>query len=85
MQADDLNRPLFSENVDDVPGQSYDLARNFVEESRIQIDENNTSPSACGFINKKRVHSTKSHISQGTELHYIVNACYVLNFCGKTK
>ncbi|XP_020101834.1 protein phosphatase 2C 70 isoform X2 [Ananas comosus] len=83
--ADDLNRPLFSENVDDVPGQSYDLARNFVEESRIQIDENNTSPSARGFINKKRVHSTKSHISQDSLVLDVTNdpsedprVCYTL-------
>ncbi|XP_072968888.1 protein phosphatase 2C 70 [Typha angustifolia] len=68
--TNDLNRPLFSENLDDSSGRSYDFARNVVEEARIQIDENRTlpPPRTHVFANKKRIHPTESRISQGDSL-----------------
>ncbi|KAJ6806417.1 protein phosphatase 2C 70 [Iris pallida] len=64
---DDIERPLFSESLDGPSGQNYDLARNFVDESRIEIDGTISSPRTHGYGSKKRVQAAL-HFSQGDSL-----------------
>ncbi|XP_010931948.1 protein phosphatase 2C 70 [Elaeis guineensis] len=68
VKPDDLDRPLFAENLDQPSEQSYDLVRSYGQESLIQIDGNTSSPRAHGRVSKKRVQPTDSYGSQGDSL-----------------
>jgi len=71
LQTDDIERPLFSETLVNVSGQSYDLARDSVEESSVQIDGNITSPTSYGIGSNKRI-QTDCHVNQGVlSFHFI--------------
>ncbi|KAG0470166.1 hypothetical protein HPP92_016866 [Vanilla planifolia] len=78
-KADDIERPLFAENLIDAPEQNHDLTRNSVEESSIEVDGSIYSPRTLavfgdvnfprkhGLLNKKRI-STNVKISAGDSL-----------------
>ncbi|WOL08846.1 protein phosphatase 2C 70 isoform X1 [Canna indica] len=67
-KADNLERPLLFENVHNNPSESYDMLGNFLEASRIQIDENTSSPKVQLLVSQKQVQSTDSCASQGDSL-----------------
>ncbi|KAJ6853092.1 protein phosphatase 2C 70 [Iris pallida] len=63
---DDIERPLFSESLDGPSDHNYDLTRN-IDESRIEIDGNISSPRTHGYASKERVQADL-HFSQGDSL-----------------
>ncbi|XP_020600075.1 protein phosphatase 2C 70 [Phalaenopsis equestris] len=57
IKVDDIEQPLITENSADTPDQGF--TRNFVDESNIQIEGNNSSPKAVGSIGN--VNSPRKH------------------------
>ncbi|CAD5187729.1 unnamed protein product [Musa acuminata subsp. malaccensis] len=68
VKADNLVRPLLSDNVDGNSGQSYDMPEIFLEASRIQINENTTWSKKQGLVSKEQVQSTDFCASQSDSL-----------------
>ncbi|OVA06677.1 Forkhead-associated (FHA) domain [Macleaya cordata] len=69
IKVGDLERPLVSEDLDQVANQSSDLARDFVlDGSRLQVEGYFNSPRAHGFVCKQRLPSADAHVTQGASL-----------------
>ncbi|KAL0919792.1 hypothetical protein M5K25_011910 [Dendrobium thyrsiflorum] len=82
VKVDDIEQPLFAENSVDTSEQCYDLTRNFVEESNIQIDGNTSSPKTVGVvgnINSPRKHGFAIKKRVSTNFQVGAGDCLVLD------